>query len=143
MSAKRGLQIVTALLCVIPMGTGLISMMGVADPLYAGLAIPKSPLLDSNMRFFGGVWLALGLGLAWTIPSIDTRTAVFRVIWFAVFVGGIGRLLSMFISGTPPVPFVVFTALEIIGAPLFVLWQRSVARGERASLAAETPSRRD
>jgi hypothetical protein len=35
--------------------------------------------------------------------------------------------------GVPPLPFVGFTILEIIGAPLFIYWQQRVAQ----SLAVE------
>jgi hypothetical protein len=30
--------------------------------------------------------------------------------------------------GGPPVAFVAFTAIEIVGAPLFIWWQLRVAR---------------
>jgi hypothetical protein len=30
--------------------------------------------------------------------------------------------------GAPPLPFVAVTVLEIVGAPVFVLWQHRVAR---------------
>jgi hypothetical protein len=45
-----------------------------------------------------------------------------------IFLGGIGRLLSMIFLGLPPLPFIAFTALEIIGAPFFIWWQARVAR---------------
>jgi len=40
-----------------------------------------------------------------------------------IFVGGMGRLISMAVLAVPPAPFIAFTALEIIGAPLIVWWQ--------------------
>jgi hypothetical protein len=45
-----------------------------------------------------------------------------------IFIGGIGRLLSMIMLAWPPIPFVAFTAIEIVGAPLFIWWQSRVAR---------------
>jgi hypothetical protein len=44
-----------------------------------------------------------------------------------IFIGGIGRLISMLLVALPPAPFIGFTALEIFGAPLFVLWQARLA----------------
>lgn len=38
------------------------------------------------------------------------------------------RALSTLSLGWPPLPFIGFTALELIGAPLFVYWQHCVAR---------------
>ena len=125
---KRGLQIATGLLGVIPVVTGIITMCGLSDPIYAAANIPANALLDSNLRFFGGVWLGLGLALYWLIPSIDRQTILFRVLWGMIFLGGIGRLLSMFFLGWPPLPFVGFTALEIIGAPFFIWWQARLER---------------
>jgi hypothetical protein len=125
---KRGLQIATALLGVIPVLTGIIGMFGLSDPIYASANIPANAVLDSNLRFFGGVWLGLGLALYWLIPSIDRQAVLFRVLWGMIFVGGIGRLLSMLFLGWPPPPFIGFTALEIIGAPFFIWWQSRLAR---------------
>ena len=124
---KRPLQIVTALLALVPVLTGLITMLGVHDPLYASADVPALPVLDSNLRFFGGAWLGLGLAMLWLVPRIESQTVLFRVIWGAIFLGGIGRLLSIVLIDTPPIPFIGFTALELIGAPLLVYWQHRVA----------------
>ena len=34
-----------------------------------------------------------------------------------IFGGGIGRLISMLALALPPIPFIAFTALEVVGAP--------------------------
>ena len=128
---KRLLQITTALLGLVPLLTGLITMLGVHDPLYSAAGIPALAVLDSNLRFFGGVWLGLGIAILWLVPRIETETVLFRAIWSAIFLGGVGRLLSIPLVGTPPIPFVGFTALELIGAPLFIYWQRRVAEAAR------------
>jgi uncharacterized protein DUF4345 len=124
---KRLLQITTAVLGLIPLATGMISMLGIDDPLYASAGLPRSPLLDSNLRFFGGLWAGVGIAMLWLVPSIERRGVLFRSIWGAIFLGGVGRLLSIMSVGAPPVRFVGFTALEIVGAPLFVYWQHRVA----------------
>jgi hypothetical protein len=48
-----------------------------------------------------------------------------------IFAGGIGRLLSLVLTGMPFPPFIGFTMLEVIGAPLFVWWQARVAQAAR------------
>jgi len=126
--SRRSLQIITGVLATIPVVTGLIGLSGLRDPLYAESGAIQNVLLDSNLRFFSGVWLVLGLALFWIIPSIERQTVLFRVIWGAIFLGGIGRYLSMLFFAIPPTPFIGFTLLEVIGAPLFVLWQGRVAR---------------
>ncbi|MGY4571477.1 DUF4345 domain-containing protein [Bradyrhizobium sp. BEA-2-5] len=128
---RRPLQVATALLALVPILTGIITMLGVSDPLYASAGVPALPVLDSNLRFFGGVWLGLGLALLWLVPRIESESVLFRAVWGGIFLGGIGRLLSMLMVGLPPLPFVGFTALEVIGAPLFVYWQHLVATAGR------------
>ncbi|WP_338690678.1 DUF4345 domain-containing protein [Bradyrhizobium sp. 26S5] len=128
---RRGLQIATGLLALVPILTGIITMLGVSDPLYASSGVPALPVLDSNLRFFGGVWLGLGLALIWLVPRIESESVLYRVVWGGIFLGGVGRLLSIVMVGAPPIPFIGFTALELIGAPLFVYWQHRVATATR------------
>ncbi|MGN8548808.1 DUF4345 domain-containing protein [Bradyrhizobium sp. 13971] len=136
---RRALQIATALLALVPILTGIITMLGVSDPLYASSGVPALPVLDSNLRFFGGVWLGLGLVPIWLVPRIESEGVLFRVVWGGIFLGGIGRLLSMLMVGLPPLPFVGFTALEVIGAPLFVYWQHLARKGRPQVTAAAIP----
>jgi hypothetical protein len=125
---KVTLQIATGLLGIVPVATGLLGMMGVNNPEYVAAGVPPIVLLDTNLRFFSGVWVGLGLALWWLIPTIERQTVLFRVLWGMIFIGGIGRLLSMIMLGWPPVAFVAFTAIEIAGAPLFIWWQSRMAR---------------
>jgi hypothetical protein len=137
--AVQCLQIATGVLAIIPVVTGVIGMPGIGDPIYPKL--PADPLLDSNLRFFSGVWLCLGPAMYWLIPTIEKQTVLFRVIWGMIFLGGVGRLMSMIFLALPPAPFVGFTILEIVGAPIFVAWQggyqtdRTITESPRRSFA--------
>jgi hypothetical protein len=93
--SKRSLQIATGVLGSIPVVAGVIGMAGLSDPIYVSAGLPANALLDSNLRFFSGVWLGLGLALYWLIPKIEKQTVLFRVIWGMIFIGGVGRLISM------------------------------------------------
>ena len=126
--SKLGLQVITGVLGVIPVVTGLFGMFGLSDPIYASAGLPANVLLDSNLRFFGGVWLGLGLAMFWLVPKIEKQTILFRAIWGMIFLGGVGRLISMLLQAPPPIPFIGFTILEIAGAPIFVLWQACLAK---------------
>jgi hypothetical protein len=117
----------TAVLALVPTLTGLLGMLGLSDPIYASLGLPHDATLDSQLRFYSGVWLGLGLAAFWLLPRIERETTLFRALWLMIFLGGVGRLLSLLLTGMPFPPFIAFTALEIIGAPLFVLWQTRVA----------------
>lgn len=137
--SRKVLKIVSGILGMVPLLTGLVTMMGVYDPIYANAGLPGNPLLDSNLRFFGGVWFGLGVAFLWLIPKIEAHAVLFRVIWGAIFVGGIGRLLSIIFVGTPPIPFIMFTALEVIGAPLFVYWHYVVCQPSPDMAVTRTP----
>jgi predicted membrane channel-forming protein YqfA (hemolysin III family) len=125
---KKPLQIAMGILGVIPVLTGLATMLGLSDPIYASAGIPANALLDSNLRFFGGLWLVLGLAIYWLIPRIERETALFRTLWLMIFAGGVGRLASMLFLGLPPLPFIGFTVLEIVGAPVFIAWQARLGK---------------
>jgi len=129
---RRPLQIATAILACVPTLTGLLALTGLDDPLYRALALPRDATLDSNLRFYGGVWLGLGLAAFWLLPRIERETTLFRCLWLMILIGGLGRLLSLAATGMPFPPFIGFTALEVLGAPLFVWWQSRVARGAAA-----------
>ncbi|MEJ6007088.1 DUF4345 domain-containing protein [Paucibacter sp. AS339] len=127
-TSLRTLQVCTALLGVVPLLTGLVGLAGLSDPIYADAHLPAHALLDGNLRFLSGVWLGLGAAVLWLVPRIASQTALFRILWGMIFLGGLGRLLSMLFAGWPPLPFVGFTLLELLGAPLFIVWQTRVAR---------------
>jgi Domain of unknown function (DUF4345) len=124
---KLPLQIATGILGAVPLITGIVGMFGLSDPLYSDAGLPTNALLDSNLRFLNGLWFGLGLAVFWLIPNIEKNNVLYRFLWLMIFLGGIGRMLSMFFVGLPPIPFIAFTALEIFGAPLFVIWQSRVA----------------
>ncbi len=125
------LQVVTTLLALVPIITGIAGMaLGPAELLNFSPIATTDPhnVLDSNYRYFSGLWLTLGLCLLYTVRSIETEGLIFRLVWGAIFIGGIGRAISMFYVGMPLPPFIGFTALELIGTPLFIFWQSSIAK---------------
>jgi len=131
---RRALQITMSLLGAIPVITGVLTMLGLADPIYASAHLPRSVLLDSNLRFFGGTWLGLGLAAWWLVPAIEKRGTEFRILWGMIFLGGAGRALSMILTGMPPAPFIGFTILEILGAPLLIAWQYRIAKQPKVAI---------
>jgi hypothetical protein len=126
--SKRALQIVLAILALIPILTGGLDLfLGARALNVAGGVFPpeviSNAFLDSQIRFLGAIWFGIGVMMYWIIPSIDQQTTLFRLLAGAIFLGGIGRLSSAFLVGLPPSEFIVFIALELIGMPLLVLWQ--------------------
>ena len=130
--SRRLLQIVNLLLAVMTVGlAGASLLFGGDSPIYAPAEIPTLPALDSNLRFMGGMGLGLGAALIWITPDIEQHTTVFRVMWIAALLGGLGRLLSAGLVGMPPLPMLIFTLIEVPGVPLLIYWQARVARAAR------------
>lgn len=134
--SRRALQIVTGLLGLATVALGGVQLVfGVRSPLYAAANLPAFPILDSNLRFFGGMALGLGLILLWILPTIERQIALFRAVWVCAMLGGIGRLVSVAIVGSPSHLLVGFTVLEVVGAPVLMYWQYRIA----ASAAVVAP----
>jgi hypothetical protein len=126
--SRRLLQIINAILALMTIAlAGASLIFGIESPIYGG-SLSDIPVLDSNLRFFGGLGLGLGLALLWIIPTIERHGLVYRIIWICALLGGLGRLISMLDSGMPPMPMVIFTIIEVPGVPLLIYWQHRVAR---------------
>ncbi len=127
--SKRFLQIINAIIAIMTIVLASMSMLyGVSSPIYEHGTIPMIPALDSNLRFFGGLGLGLGLALLWLTPNIERQTILFRSLWIAAMLGGIGRIISMYIIGFPPEPMIIFTFIEVPLAPILIYWQWKISK---------------
>ncbi len=124
-------QVVLGVLSLIPIATGVLAMHGVHNPEYAPLNLARDPFFDSNLRFFAGVWLGLGLVLWWLLPRVRTETVLLRAIALMIFVGGIGRVISWALLGLPSGAMagvvIAVTLLELVGMPAIILWHAKLA----------------
>lgn len=110
----------------------LLLGFGVFDVLTgtAGLPGPApevSPTLQSNYRFFAA--LMAGVGAAFLTIAVKFEWA--NVLWFVcamVFIGGIARVISWALSGTPHVIMIVLMILELVIPPILVVWHRWIAK---------------
>lgn len=127
----QNLKWATWILSLVPLLTGLLGLSGLQDPLYGALNLPADATLDSNLRFYSGVWLGVGVAAFRVASRLEREPALFQALWLMIFLGGLGRLLSLVATGLPFKPFVGFMALEILGAPFFVYWLRSALRNPR------------
>jgi hypothetical protein len=133
--SKKALQIVLAVLGLIPILTGGLSLvLGVGALSVVGGDITSEMssniVFDSEIRFLGAIWLGVGVLVYWIIPSIDKQTTLFRLLTGTIFLGGIGRSLSAFLVGIPPALFIAIIVLELLGMPLLVLWQSFISTSD-------------
>ncbi len=132
MMYKRILQVILAVISLILIITGAWGIMaGVTNNVgnFYGVSVSNTIegniILDSNLRFFGGLSIGLGLIMFWMIPSIERHQLVFRLIVGMIFIGGIGRVISMLNFGIPSPLFIVFALLELL-FPLLILLQNRI-----------------
>ncbi len=124
--SRRALQIVVAVLGLVPVLSGLAGM--VLGPSMAGLSPSATPVaLDSHVRYLSGLLLAIGLGFWSTIPRIERQAARFRLLTGLVVIGGLGRLLGLVLAGRPPAPMLFGLGMELVVTPSLCWWQSRVA----------------
>jgi len=122
---KRGLQIVLIILSLIPLYFGITGTLFGAGQWIAADAV--TPAIDNQYRYLSAFYLVLAFLIWWMLPNIEKHTMLVRLIVLAIFLGGLARLYSAITVGTPPVPNIVGTALEL-GSPILALWQARVAK---------------
>ena len=127
---KTMLQAVLAVIGLVAVITGFLGLKsGMADPFYE-ISLNKytsgNIILDSNLRYFSGLWLGLGIVIFWIIPSIEKNKSVFIMISLMIFLGAIGRIISALNLGQPSVLFLVFTIMELL-FPLLIIWQNKLS----------------
>lgn len=126
---KRLLQFVNVALAVWILFRALLTLVeGTESPLYGTAEVPNLPVLDSNLRFLGGIGVSMAFLLFWVTPSIGERAVVFRTVWSLRLGGSVGRLISLVVAGAPPMPVMVFTVSEVFIIPFLLYWQATTAR---------------
>lgn len=134
---ERGmLQRSVAVLALVPVLSGLYGVVFGLTGLATGGLLDVSA--DSHFRDLSGLHLGIGIGiLFWTcVPGIEAKTTLFRFLTLVVVLGGLGRLLGLYLTGLPSLLMIVALVVELVATPLLCLWQARVAA--QSDAAAET-----
>ena len=123
---KLALQLVVAILAVIPVFAGLAGVW--SGPGFVKLENPWPADLDSHFRFLSGVFVAVGIGWFSCIPEIENKTNRFRFLATLTFAGGLARLLPLFLVGPPSIGHLSGLCIELVVVPLLVFWQSVIRR---------------
>jgi hypothetical protein len=77
--------------------------------------------VDSRERFYNAIFA--GYGVAWIAAARRTPIRATDVRWLAgiLFLGGVGRILSILVHGQPHWFQLPLTAIELVGPPV-VFW---------------------
>ncbi|HEX8167489.1 MAG TPA: DUF4345 domain-containing protein [Beijerinckiaceae bacterium] len=121
---KRTLQQVVAIAALVPVLAGLSGVL-----FGHGITGDHNPSVsaDSHFRFLSGLLLGIGLCFWSTVPGIEGKTTFFRFLTLIVVLGGLARLLGLWITGIPSLFMLMALAMELIVTPALCFWQTRVA----------------
>jgi hypothetical protein len=121
---RRLLQFAVALGSLVPISAGAAGIILGPAMVDAG-GVPMSA--DSHYRYLSGLLLGIGIAFATTVPAIEHRAARFRLLTAIVVTGGLGRLVSLLVRGTPDKPMLAALVMELVVTPALALWQTRIA----------------
>lgn len=128
---KKLFQTVLAAVGLVLLITSFLGIINGAEDTFYAVTIDKSILgniiLDSNLRFYYGLTLGLGLIILWIIPSVEKHSMILRITALMIFLGAVGRVISLLFVGNPSSFFLFFTFLELF-FPLLILWHNNILK---------------
>lgn len=122
---KRGLQIILAVLSLIPLAFALMGLIGGAEMANEGGSVTAA--LDNQFRYLSAYYLSLFFLIWWILQDLESRGAVLRLLVLAIFLGGLARLYSYITVGPPPTRAIGGMVLELV-SPILVLWHNMIAK---------------
>lgn len=117
-ASHRLLQLCVAIGAIVPVSAGIWGAL-------AGLG-PTGGEFTSHQRYLSGLLLMIGIVFWSTIPRIERRTVVFRLLTLLVFGGGLCRLLGVALGDPLNGPVVGALIMELAVTPLLCLWQGKI-----------------
>ena len=116
-------RIVVAILALIPVSAGIAGV-------FFGLSFPGFVVVDasadaqSHFRFLSGIFLAMGLAYWAVALGRGNWLARFQLLAILTMAGGVARLVSLLVDGTPSLGHQLGLGMELIVLPALLLWSR-------------------
>jgi hypothetical protein len=133
----KNLSMIVKLLCLIPLLTGAMDLLVGANAFQTlGAALPaetlKEPNLNSQIRFFGAIWLGFGVLLWRASHDLKANASSFYWLCAILILSGVGRLISALQFGWPAPPLIGAMVVELVLIPVLLLWHRRlIAAGNK------------
>lgn len=132
---RRLLQRVVAVAGLVPVLAGLYGVIFGADGI-GGTTATVNVSADSHFRYLSGLLTGIGLLFWFCVPGIEGKSRLFRFLTLVVVLGGLARLLGLYLTGLPSATMLAALGMELGVTPLLCLWQMRIARIARDSRAA-------
>lgn len=84
--------------------------------------VVTNAVMDSEDRFYATLFLGFGLAVIWCARDLDAGKKPLGALLVVFFAGGIARLISLAIVGSPGGLFLFLGALELMLPPIFWWW---------------------
>lgn len=124
MRERQALQRVVAVAALVPVAAGLYGVLFGVNGI-AGETGNVSA--DSHFRYLSGLLTGIGI-LFWVcVPNIAGKTRLFRFLTLVVALGGLARLLGLYLTGLPSLTMLAALGMELVATPLLCLWQARIA----------------
>ncbi|MEQ1785566.1 MAG: DUF4345 domain-containing protein [Acidimicrobiales bacterium] len=109
---------------------GGLETLGLQGPTdYVRVTDPAAyAIRDSHARYYGGVYLALGLFLVYASRDLPRFRATLQVVFAMIFAGGLARLSQGDLGVTFGSDLAVSTLIELVGIPALAVWVHRATR---------------
>jgi hypothetical protein len=77
---------------------------------------------DSHARYYGGVYLALGMFVIYAARDVRRFGQGLYVVFAMIFAGGLARLTQLDAAATFGTDLLPSTVIELVGIPALALW---------------------
>ncbi|MET0257109.1 MAG: DUF4345 domain-containing protein [Methylobacterium sp.] len=122
---RRLLQRVVAVAALLPIAAGLYGVLTGIDGIGTDRIVNISA--DSHFRYLSGLLAGIGILFLTCVPAIEHKTGLFRFLTMVVVLGGLSRLLGLYLTGLPSLTMLGALAFELGVTPALCLWQARVA----------------
>lgn len=93
--------------------------LGMSRMYLGGLGV--TPIIDNSLRFYAGTLFSIGPLAIWMAMNIEKQNTFIHFIAFFVFMGGVGRLVSISIVGLPNDIFLFYLVIELLMPIIMVM----------------------